>query len=293
MHDVCSHTAPQLASRRVALRVDVVREPVWAMVDGTKLRQVVINLMSNAIRLTERGYVRLRCEVVSREGDEVCVSVEVSDSGPGLPPERLARLTQRYGLSVGGSGLGLYLVQKLLESMGTELHATSPIVHESGGGRGEGGGDGGGSELGPGAAIRCTLRLRACAPPASAGAPSGGVHGDGNALPEQLRVLVADDLAINRRVLRFALRKVCAAWEVSEASSAEEALDLFERAADGGAPYGLICMDEIYDSGFGSTADRLTGTEAAQRMRARRPAHVGAREGEPAVAPRGSELHGA
>ena len=163
------------------------------MVDAVKLRQVVINLMSNAIRLTERGYVRLKCEVVSREGDALTVAIEVSDSGPGLPAERLARLTQRYGLSVGGSGLGLYLVQKLLQCMGAELQATSPIVHAES--------DAGSVELGPGASLRFTLRLTACAAPvpkivasAAGGATNGSVGaGDAPLLPERLRVLVADD----------------------------------------------------------------------------------------------------
>ena len=85
IRDGCSHVAPQLAGQAVALRVDVPPAPVWGMVDAVKLRQVVINLMSNAIRLTERGYVQLKCEVVSRNGVFGSTS-ERFGSGPGVVP---------------------------------------------------------------------------------------------------------------------------------------------------------------------------------------------------------------
>ena len=54
--------------------------------------------------------------------------IEVADTGPGLPPERCAQLTQRYGLSVGGAGLGLHVVGRLLGCLGSELRATSPFT---------------------------------------------------------------------------------------------------------------------------------------------------------------------
>ena len=271
VQQVAMMVAPQMSQSRVSLEVSLPSEPLWVMVDSTKLRQVVINLLSNSIRLTERGYVRLRCEVVGSEGDTTSVLIEVSDSGPGLPAERLARLTQRWGLSVGGSGLGLYLVQQLLQCMGSELHATSPIEHTRGAGVG-------GVELGPGAAIRFTLRLSLATAPVLSGGSTAA------ALPSKMRVLIADDMRMNRLLLKCTLKAVCETWEIVEASTAEQALELFFGALDGKAekPFGLILMDEHFDDGFGSEC--LTGTEAAQQIREAGRRQVLARDGAGRVA---------
>eukprot|EP00966_Prymnesium_polylepis_P324826 7380833-Prymnesium_polylepis.1 len=181
------------------------------------VRQVVLNLLSNAMRLTQSGVVRLRCAERGGAGGggggdadsrRVRVVIEVADTGPGLPPERCAQLTQRYGLSVGGVGLGLHVVGRLLECLGSELHAMSPVsdVTKS-------------ASDGPGVSLWFELALDR-APPAAVKTAVDAQAAALPALPAELRVLVADDVTLNRRVLRMALRKVCPQWVVEEAATA-------------------------------------------------------------------------
>jgi signal transduction histidine kinase/CheY-like chemotaxis protein/sugar lactone lactonase YvrE len=91
--------------------------PAMVAVDPVRLRQIVLNLMNNALKFTSRGGIVLRA---SRAGDVVCIEVE--DTGPGMTAEECARLFQRFsqtsfGAGLGGSGLGLSIVHQLVQLM--------------------------------------------------------------------------------------------------------------------------------------------------------------------------------
>ena len=253
---VASCAAPQLAEKRdsVSLVIELPPEPLWVMVDVCMVRQVVLNLLANAMRLTQSGIVRLRCGERECADSKVEVVIEVADTGPGLLPERCAQLTQRYGLSVEDVGLGLHVVGRLLDCLGSELRATSPFTP----GVAKSPGDG------PGVALWFELTLDRAEPEAIKSA----VRAQSAALPKQLRVLVADDMSLNRRVLKMALRKVRSKWAVDEAVTAEAALQMVRDAHAEGQPYGLIFMDENFHVHLSGGGAQMCGSEAVKLIRA-------------------------
>jgi len=239
----------------VELEVDLPTAPLWVMVDASLLRQVVLNLLSNAMRLTRAGFVRLRCKEQRTLADgKVEVFIEVADSGPGLPPERLAQLTKRYGLSVGSGDLGLHVTSRMLMCLGSELQAASPYSEP---GRSQG------AEEGPGVALSFVLCVERAAPKEV----QEVVQANATALPAQLRVLVADDVSLNRRMLRMSFKHICPEWQVVEAATAEEAVELARAAATAGEPFGLICIDEEFAPGVSGSDELMRGSEAVRLIR--------------------------
>ncbi len=106
--------------------------PTTVRGDPVRFRQVISNLVSNALKFTERGGVLVRLSVAQRDGDRVRLAVTVSDTGRGIAPEALATLfrpfvqahdDRREGL--GGSGLGLSICRQIAELMGGTTSATS------------------------------------------------------------------------------------------------------------------------------------------------------------------------
>jgi signal transduction histidine kinase/DNA-binding response OmpR family regulator len=108
--------------------------PAAVLVDGGRLRQILLNLLDNAIKFTETGAVSLRIALLAR-GDGVCrIGFEVIDSGIGIAPQALSRLfqpftqadtsvTRRYG----GTGLGLSICKRLLDMMGSSISVDSAL----------------------------------------------------------------------------------------------------------------------------------------------------------------------
>lgn len=108
--------------------------PAWVKGDEARLRQVLINLMGNAIKFTEQGRVELRLRLDRAEGEQLWIRVEVADTGIGIPHDKLGRIfdafsqadesiTRRYG----GSGLGLAISRRLVSMMGGRLDVESVV----------------------------------------------------------------------------------------------------------------------------------------------------------------------
>ena len=102
--------------------------------DSGRLRQIILNLVSNAIKFTNNGEVALKAEFESREGDELTISFTVSDTGIGIPQEKLESIfspftqadsstTRKYG----GTGLGLTISARLASMMGGRISVESEI----------------------------------------------------------------------------------------------------------------------------------------------------------------------
>ncbi|MEM1369603.1 MAG: ATP-binding protein, partial [Cyanobacteria bacterium P01_H01_bin.15] len=113
------------------------RLPEAIEADDKRLRQVLINLLGNAIKFTEGGSVTLGIEVVSVDSERVSIRFQVSDTGVGISPEDLPKLFQAFE-QVGerdkqseGTGLGLAISQKLVSLMGGHIEATSQLGHGS------------------------------------------------------------------------------------------------------------------------------------------------------------------
>ena len=99
--------------------------PARVQVDPTRLRQILLNLLGNAIKFTEAGDVRLRVSLVDDEGQQGLLRFEVTDTGVGIAPEAQARLFQPFAQGdasttrrFGGTGLGLTITSRLVEMLG-------------------------------------------------------------------------------------------------------------------------------------------------------------------------------
>lgn len=98
------------------------RLPKYIETDPLRLNQILMNLISNAIKFTEKGYVSLKVNQLSEEGEFIKVRFEVKDTGIGIQPDRQERIFESYeqaeddtSLKYGGTGLGLGIVKKLVE----------------------------------------------------------------------------------------------------------------------------------------------------------------------------------
>ncbi len=209
--------------------------------DPHRLRQVLTNLLGNAVKFTEEGQVVLAAESVAESTLRATIRIAVTDTGIGIPKDRQAAVfdsftqadgstTRRYG----GTGLGLTISRRLVELMGGTL------VLES--------------EPGCGSTFRFDLtfdKQEATATTVSETLPPA-LHG--------VRALVVDDNATNRRVLRHQLD----AWgfHFTEASDGFEAVALLRRAAPAD-PFGLVLLDMQMPDQDGVTTARIIKSDPA------------------------------
>jgi PAS domain S-box-containing protein len=188
--------------------------------DAPRLRQVVLNLVGNAIKFTERGEVLLQVENESAGPEEAVLRFVVTDTGIGIPADKQAVIFEAFAQAdgsttreYGGTGLGLAIAARLVRLMGGSLSVESE----------------------PDRGSRFTFTCRFEQPARAEPRPRA---------PESLRglpVLVVDDNATNRRILEEMLSQ----WEMHPRSVAggRAALAELERAAREGAPYPLILLD--------------------------------------------------
>jgi signal transduction histidine kinase len=122
--------APLVASKPVEIRVDVAAELPPVRSDSVKLGHVITNLIANAIKFTDEGYVAVR----ARARDQAQIVLEVQDTGVGIPTEALSRIWNPFEQAdatvsrrFGGTGLGLAIVRGLLDSMGGEVTVESTV----------------------------------------------------------------------------------------------------------------------------------------------------------------------
>ncbi|WP_369069136.1 hybrid sensor histidine kinase/response regulator [Kineococcus terrestris] len=204
--------AHEASAKGLELTAHVEAPPATVLGDADRLRQVVVNLLDNAVEFTSRGEVALTVVATPAADaqDLVDVRIAVRDTGTGIAPHDVARLLERFGQldssttrSHGGVGLGLAISSRLVAAMGGRLDVDSVP--------------------GIGSTFSVALRLPA-GPPLEAGrtaAPStlAGRH-----------VLVVDDNATNRRVLRLQLE----GWgaRCTDVASGADALRLLSTVAD-------------------------------------------------------------
>jgi PAS domain S-box-containing protein len=190
--------------------------------DPSRLRQIVVNLVGNAIKFTEKGEVALKAQVESEDGDDHILHFTVSDSGIGIPPEKQKLIFQPFVQAdtsttrkYGGTGLGLSISTRLVEIMGGKMWVES--------------------EVGRGTQFHFTLRLGRAQKTTEVGAI---------APPETLqdvKVLVVDDNPTSRRILEGMLKR----WEMRSTlvEGGEEALTQLSSALEAGEAYTLVLTD--------------------------------------------------
>ena len=201
------HLLAETARRKgLALTITVLPDtPRTVMIDGLHLRQVLLNLVGNAIKFTVHGEVRL---IITRDGDHLLF--EVWDTGPGIEPEALSAIFEAFtqtksGAAVGGTGLGLTISQQLLQRMGGDLRVESVI--------------------GEGSRFYFTLPLVAAPDRAERDADAAAPLLNARLAPgQELLALVVDDSTVNRRILAKLLES--AGVQVITASGGVEGIEM-------------------------------------------------------------------
>ncbi|MGA2733501.1 MAG: response regulator [Syntrophobacteraceae bacterium] len=206
--------------------------------DPGRLRQILVNLLGNAVKFTERGEVLVRVSALQREQDYGRLCFEVHDTGIGIDPEIREHIfeafsqadgttTRRYG----GTGLGLAICKQLCEMMGGEISVESTP--------------------GKGSTFRFTVRLKVRPLPLQ---PKVASHVD----LKGIRVLIVDDNATNRnivhhQVLFYGMRSGCA-------ENGQNALEMLKKSAAMGDPYKLAILDMMMPG--------MSGLELARAIKA-------------------------
>ncbi|SFN21603.1 PAS domain S-box-containing protein [Formivibrio citricus] len=125
LEDSLDIVTPKAAAKNINLAFLVTPTvPLWAKGDPVRLRQILLNLLNNAVKFTEYGEVVARASIVERSDGRIRLRVEVRDTGIGIPPEVQARLFQPFTQAdasttrrFGGTGLGLSICRRLVETM--------------------------------------------------------------------------------------------------------------------------------------------------------------------------------
>jgi two-component system, sensor histidine kinase and response regulator len=191
--------------------------------DPGRLRQILLNLIGNALKFTATGEVGLSIEVDLVEERALVLHFVVSDTGVGIPPEKSQMIFESFSQvdssttrQFGGTGLGLTISRKLVESMGGRIWVEST--------------------LGAGSHFHFTVRLATPSRPDVAGESSVTP-----AILRGVRVLIVDDNGTNRRILQVMVER----WgmRVTAVSDGEQALLALSKAQQSGDAYGLILTD--------------------------------------------------
>ena len=180
---------PQAAAKGLVLagRVDPA-VPDRLIGDPMRIRQILFNLVGNALKFTSRGYIRLDARIEPAAAGTVRLALAVEDTGIGIDPATLSRLFQPFAQAdssttrrYGGSGLGLSIVRRLARLMGGDAVAES--------------------QPGKGSRLTVTLALRPVAEAVAAAPAAPGPEAVAPAADDERRVLVVDDHPVNRKVV--------------------------------------------------------------------------------------------
>ena len=209
--------------------------------DSLRLRQVLTNLVSNAIKFTSQGEVAVRVTVAGTTAESADVRFDVRDTGIGIPEHLQDRIFESFSQAdgsttrqFGGTGLGLTIARRLVEMMGGSLDVASTT--------------------GEGSTFSFTARFAL----AAGGAQPRVVQ---TADLRGIRVLIVDDNATNREILQ----EQCGRWGMTSATAHDgrEALTTLRASHAQGTPYDLVILDQHMPAMDGLTAARIIQEEPA------------------------------
>jgi CheY-like chemotaxis protein/HPt (histidine-containing phosphotransfer) domain-containing protein len=239
VHDVVKMMAVPARQKQLELVCDLKPGlPPIVCGDPARLRQVLFNLLGNAIKFTSAGEVVIEVSHSGSAGAKKEILFRVADTGIGIPPEKQSAIfqpfsqvdsstTRRYG----GTGLGLTIVSRLVSMMGGHIWVES--------------------ELGKGSTFLFTVTFGAVQTSLQSTEPVAGCEFSG------LRVLVVDDNATNRRIVQLS----CTSWGMrcESAASSQTALQMLRDEKSAGSGYRLAIID--------SQMPETDGFELIRRMR--------------------------
>jgi PAS domain S-box-containing protein len=246
VEDVVGLLAEQAQAKGLELAALVQAEvPTGLQGDPGRVRQVLMNLVGNAVKFTQRGEVTVQARLAERTPESALVRIDVTDTGIGISEKVAARLFQPFSQAdvsmtreFGGTGLGLAICKRLVEQMGGEIGLDS--------------------ELGRGSTFWFTVRLQR--PPATDGLedtrpPATLVQA------ASLRVLVVDDNDTNRTILREQLVPV--GLLVTSVGDGPAALDALHQAVQRGEPFAVAILDRHMPGMDGLALARKISADAA------------------------------
>lgn len=215
----------QVAARDKGLALDLYSGadlPDWVLADATRLRQILFNLINNAIKFTPEGSVMVEVARINPASDApgstegLCITVR--DTGVGMDAETVSRLFTRFYQAdnslrrrVGGTGLGLEISRQLARMMGGDIAVSS--------------------QPGVGSVFSVTLQLPTTSAPEVGLSQQGELTGQ-----RRLRVLVAEDHPINLKYMNILLQKM--GHDATFCENGQQALDLLQREA-----FDVVLMD--------------------------------------------------
>ena len=190
--------------------------------DAGRLRQILMNIIGNAVKFTLEGHVAI--EVTGKAlGDDVSLSIEIRDTGIGMPADKLDKIFSSFeqvdtssSREFEGTGLGLAIAKRIVEMMGGDITVES--------------------ELDVGSTFTIQLELPKSEKTITKWSPSS-IRFEG----KPLKILIVDDIELNRRILV----ERCGEWahKIEVAADGREALDVMARAAEANEPFDLALLD--------------------------------------------------
>lgn len=216
LEEVVDLFAFQAENKGLQLELQISGEtPEYLIADRSRVQQVLVNLLSNALKFTEEGSIRVKARY---DWNRSALVIGVADTGVGIPEDHIEKLFQRFTQAdgsisrrYGGSGLGLSISRQLTELMGGSISARSTQ------------------------GVGSTFKFDLLAPPAESAPPASADESLEEA-EDSLRILVVDDVDANREIVRALLEAV--GQEVEEASGGAQAVSLAVRQT-----FDLILMD--------------------------------------------------
>jgi signal transduction histidine kinase len=240
---------PKAIENSVSLRVEVSPDvPQQISGDPLRIRQIIANLVSNAVKFTEHGSVAVRVGGASTKPGQFTLRITVEDSGKGIPSDKLLYIFEKFtqadgsvSRKYGGTGLGLAITRKLVGLHGGEIDVQS--------------------ELGRGSTFTVTLKCEADtpggAPPQTDVAVAGSCRPGASGSPA--RILVVEDNQVNQKVVTAVLRK--RGFSIELANDGREALNMLDKSA----AFDLVLMDVQMPVLDGLEATRLIRKELRWR----------------------------
>ncbi len=251
LREVVEETLRSLAPRAHRKGLELVCDiapgvPTSVVGDPSRLRQILVNLVGNAVKFTEKGEVVLKVEPMSVVDQQVMVQISVIDTGVGIPASKLNSIFQAFTQAdpsmtrrFGGTGLGLTICSRLAALMGGTIWAESRI--------------GKGSHFHLWLPFGVREGVSTDAPPA-------------DPVLNGQRVLLVDDNDTNRRVLEDMLRAF--GMRVTGVNGATKAIDAIKRSAMTGAPFQLALIDDQMPGIDGTvlieSLDKMEGSRLAK-----------------------------
>ena len=235
--DVAELLSQKISGKALELAVKCPRGvPTFLTGDAGRVRQILLNLVSNAIKFTESGYVLIDVECLEQKSQKASIRINVADTGIGIPEDLLPFLFQKFSQldsspsrKFGGTGLGLAISKSLVELMGGNIGVQSAS--------------------GKGSVFWFTLNL----PIDNSSKPDSPPISDVNGM----RALVADRSELTRSILSCYLKDFGIRCDF--ASNGEAALELIKRSATENAPYQIALLDRcLPDIGGKNLGDIIT-----------------------------------